>query len=92
MNTTLTYCKTTKQKLSHLLGFLAAKVLDRRPQSIIDIKEAVSYFVNSFEPETVAEVDKNFRKRGNLGYKMTGQHFQQHIWIIQKFHVLSSCW
>ncbi len=41
-------------------------MLDTRPQSIIDIKEAVSYFANSIEPETVAEVAEKFRKRSKI--------------------------
>ena len=75
----------------YLWGFLAAKVFERQPQSIIGIKEAVSYFVNSIEPETVAEVVKNFRKRVNLCYEMAGQYFQQKSSTIQKFHISSIC-
>ena len=56
----------------YLRGFLAAKVFDKRTQSIIDIKEAVSCFA-SIEPEKLAEVVKNFRKRADLYYGMAGK-------------------
>ena len=42
-------------------------MFDRRPKSIIDIEEAVSFF---------AEVVENFRKRLNANYEIAGQHFQ----------------
>ena len=58
---------------------MAAKVFDRRPQSIIDIKALSVFFANSIELEKVAEVVKNFRKRLNLCYEMALLHFQQNI-------------
>ena len=47
-------------------GFLAARVFGRRLQSIIDIKEAVSYFAASIVPEIVTETVKNFCEQENL--------------------------
>ncbi len=44
-------------------SLIFGEVSDRRPQSIIDIKEAAIFFANSTEQEAVAEVVKNFRKR-----------------------------
>ena len=61
----------------YLWAFLATKVFDRRPQSIIGIKEAVRYFANSIEPETVAEVSKSFRKRVKLCYEMLVRNFSK---------------
>ncbi len=63
----------------HLCRFLVAKVFERRPQRIIDVNEAVSNFDNSIQPDTLAKVVKNFRKRVNLCFVMAGQHFQQNI-------------
>ncbi len=59
----------------YMWQLFAAKVFDRRPLSIFDLKEAGSCFANSIEPETVSEiVKKSFRKLVNLCYEMVGQH------------------
>ncbi len=45
----------------YMWGNLAAKMFDRQQKNIIDFKETVSYFANSIELETVAELVKNVR-------------------------------
>ena len=76
---------------SHLWWLLAGKVFYKRPQSNVDIKEAVSYFASAIERNKVAEDVENFRERIIVCYEMPGYHSQQNIWTIQKFHVLSNC-